>query len=131
MRIAIVTTQFPALSETFIYNKVKALAAHGHTVQVFTGKKNNTLFRQLFTKATAVSVVELTPKSGVIYTATHPVHLLKSIAQKNKKKYLFQLYQLHFINQFSPDIIHFEFSGVGVEYLNLLSKITCKKVVSC
>ncbi len=131
MRIAIVTTQFPALSETFIYNKVKALAARGHTIRVFTGKKNTVLFKQLFTQTTAISVVELTIQNAAIHCATHPLLLLKSITEKNKKKYLFYSYRLHCIQHFKPDIIHFEFSGVGIEYLYSIANINCKKVVSC
>ena len=131
MRIAIVTTEFPALSETFISNKVKALAARGHIIRVFTGKKNKSLSNQLFTDVTAVSVCESTIKKAVTFNVTHPVQLVKSIVEKNRKKYLFQSFQLHYINQFKPDIIHFEFSGIGVDYLLLLPKISCKKVVSC
>lgn len=131
MRIAIVTTNFPVLSETFISNKVKALAKRGHTVRVFTGKKNKLLLNQLYDSSISISVVEFTIKNALLFSIAHPVLLLKSVAEKNKKKFLFQSFRLDAIKQFKPEIIHFEFSGVGTDYLYLLDKIKCRKVVSC
>jgi colanic acid/amylovoran biosynthesis glycosyltransferase len=131
MRIAIITTNFPVLSETFISNKVRALSMRGHTVRVFTGKQNNALLNQLFQNTSTVSIVEFTIQKALLYCVTHPFNIFKSITQKNRKRYLYQSFQLHAISQFQPDIIHFEFSGVGTEYIFLLNQLECKKVVSC
>ncbi len=131
MRIAIITTNFPVLSETFISNKVRALSMRGHTVRVFTGKQNKALLYQLFKNTPCVSVVEFTIQKALLYCITRPFNIYKSIIQKNRKRYLYQSFRLHAISQFKPDIIHFEFSGVGTEYIFLLRKLECKKVVSC
>src|SRR4051812_30342006 len=131
MRIAIITMNFPVLSETFISNKVRALSMRGHTVRVFTGSQNKALFNQLFTDTSSVSVVELSVRKAFLYCITYPFNFFKSITQKNRKRYLYQSFRLHAISQFKPDIIHFEFSGVGTEYIFLLNQLECKKVVSC
>jgi glycosyltransferase involved in cell wall biosynthesis len=131
MRIAIVTSEFPTISETFITNKVKALAASGYTVRVFANKKNQGLFQQLFTDVVNVSVVDFTIFKAAMHSALHPIDIIKSITKKNSKRLLFEIFRLHKINQFQPHIIHFEFSGIGIEYLLLLDKLTCKKIVSC
>ena len=131
MRIAIVTTEFPTLSETFIANKVKALAARGHTVRVFTGKKNNDLLTRFYEGNTTVSVVEFTIKNLLKNIASHPLDLLKSVTERKRKKYLYNICRVRNINYFKPDISHFEFSGVGVDYLSVFNQIHGKKVVSC
>jgi colanic acid/amylovoran biosynthesis glycosyltransferase len=131
MRIAIITTNFPVLSETFISNKVKALLMRGHTVRVFTGNQNKVLFNKLFKNTSSISVVEFTVQMALLYCITHPFSILKSINQKNRKRYLYRSFRLYAISQFQPDIIHFEFSGLGTEYIFLLDQLECKKVVSC
>ena len=131
MRIAIITTNFPVLSETFISNKVRALSIRGHTVRVFTGSQNKALFNRLFTNTSSVSVVEFSVKKALLYCIIHPINIFKSITKKNRKRFLYQSFRLYAISQFKPDIIHFEFSGVGAEYIFLLNQLECKKVVSC
>src|SRR4051812_11046650 len=104
MRVAIITTKFPVLSETFISNKVRALSMRGHTVRVFTGKQNKALLNQLFNNTSSVSVVEFTIKNALLYGITHPFDIFKSIILKNRIKYLYQLFRLHAISKFQPDI---------------------------
>lgn len=128
MTIAIVTISFPTVSETFIGNKVLHLAKKGHNVVVFCSSINTALFNKLFSGVGNVKVVALTKRLILSYAALHPSALLKGRAGFNT---LVNKARLHYINKYKPDVVHVEFSGLGVLYLPVLKKLTAKKVVSC
>ncbi|HEY6975704.1 MAG TPA: glycosyltransferase family 4 protein [Chitinophagaceae bacterium] len=44
---------------------------------------------------------------------------------------IFRNFRIDYINSFSPEIIHFEFSGVALAFLNHIDKLKGGKVVSC
>lgn len=128
MTIAIVTISFPTVSETFIANKVLHLAKKGHNLVVFCSSINTVLFNKLFSGVGSVKVVALTKRLILSYAALHPSTLLKGRAGFNT---LVNKARLHYINKYKPDVVHIEFSGLGVLYLPVLKKVTAKKVVSC
>lgn|GEM_PF-847591 len=132
MRIAVIIETFPSLSETFISNKVKQLSLRGHQLFVFCNKINEGLLKDLFSEHTNIKVISLSKKNIVPYILLHPLHVIESLrAEGNFRKNIFAKYRSHNINNFSPDIIYFGFSGVAIAYLNLLDDLKGKKVVSC
>jgi colanic acid/amylovoran biosynthesis glycosyltransferase len=132
LRIAIVVDTFPSVSETFISNKVKQLSAKGNHLIVFCVKKNDQLFQELFEGDSNVQVVVLSKQKLVRYFIMHPFKLLKSkIKAVNFRQNLLREFRLNTIKQYVPDIIHFEFSGMGVDYLYEIRRLKGKKVVSC
>lgn len=128
MTVAIVTISFPTVSETFIANKVLHLAKKGHTIIVLCSSINTALYNKLFTGITNIKVIALSKRMMLSYAALHPVTLLKGRAGFSA---LATRARLHYLNKYKPDIVHIEFSGLGVLYLPILKKITAKKVVSC
>ncbi len=132
MRIAIITETFPSISETFISNKVEQLCLRGHIVAVFCHKKNKKLYEQLFPDDADLKICVFNLMTLGLFIAAHPLAVLRSIKKgKELKQQLYQRFRICLINRFTPDIIHFEFSGVGIGYLNELSFLKAKKVVSC
>ena len=131
MRIAIIIEAFPTISETFIYVKVKQLALKGHDLFVFCNKKNHELFKELFFGIANIKVVVFTKKDALLFLFTHLNIALQSFQEKNKNKFIYSRYSVHLINKYRVDIIHFEFSGIGIAYNQLMKFIHGKKVVSC
>lgn len=126
MIIAVVVNEFPKISETFIYNKVLQLAKRGHSIYVFCTSKSDKLFSKIFTGTKNIKLVSINEKAITKYLLFHPYLLTKT----SKADYA-NLQFLAAVNSIKPDIIHFEFSGIGVRYLEILHKIKAKKVVSC
>ncbi len=133
MRIVVVTNEFPAISETFISNKVMHLIRRGHRLFVICNEKNKALFNALFGKEKRIEVIVLGKPKLFGYILTHPYEGLKTLITKRRdvKKTLFTRFCLYAINRCSPDIIHFEFSALGVFFLDAIPKLKGKKVVSC
>lgn len=128
MTIAIVTISFPTVSETFIANKVLHLAKKGHNIIVFCSSVNTSLYNKLFNGVSNVRAVAITKRLILSYAALHPATLLKGRAGYST---LVNKTRLYYINKYKPDIVHIEFSGLGVLYLPVLKKLSAKKVVSC
>jgi colanic acid/amylovoran biosynthesis glycosyltransferase len=139
MNICLVVNSFPSVSETFITNKVLGLAQRGHTIHVV--KTSNEASKELESvynfAALDIHVYNLAvPASfGELIKAivAHPLYFVQSLstnAKTFKQKFANKLYQSVF-SKISFDIIHFEFSGVGVNFLSLIDNLQGKKVVSC
>src|SRR4051812_35947710 len=132
MRIGIVVDTFPSISETFISNKVKHLSARGHCLVVFCVRKNTPLMKELFNGSSNVKVVVLSKNKMVKYLISHPFTLAISIIKGvNFRQRILKRFRLYTIRQYIPDIIHFEFSGIGVDYLYEIKRLKSKKIVSC
>jgi colanic acid/amylovoran biosynthesis glycosyltransferase len=132
MRIVIITNTFPAYSETFISNKVKWLSVNNEILVLCT-EKNENLFNQLFKENKAVKACELNSKSVFKNILTNPVQAIfavgKNMTEGNRS--IFKKIRSAIINSFSPDIIHFEFSGIATDYLDEMENLKGRKVVSC
>lgn len=140
MKIALVVNSFPTFSETFIINKAIALANAGAEIHVIALQEN--FSKELFKLYKFSSFKNL------------QIHYLKF--PKNKKDFIFFLFKnpvafthffsenvkqsisnlankvlLSIIKKNNFDIVHFEFSGVAVNFLNILPQIKAKKIVSC
>src|SRR4051812_17275774 len=118
MRIALVVDTFPSLSETFISNKAERLAAKGYEVIVFCNKKNNELFSDLFNDKQNIKTVVFKKRNVPLYSVAHPVIFIRAIkALHNIPQNIYRSFRISVINKYRPDIIHFEFSGIGIDYL--------------
>lgn len=132
MILIIFVDTFPSLSETFISNKVKQLSESGVHVIVFCVNHNQKLFDKLFAKSEHVEMVVLSKARLAMYLLLHPLTVLASLFKANNlRQRLFRRFRISMIRKFRPDIVHFEFSGIGVDYLHEIKKLNCKKVVSC
>lgn len=136
--IGIVTNQFPVLSETFILNKVIGLQLAGlHiTVCVCSNISDNKYLanRDDFKK---IKIININNKLDIIVNLIfHPIKAVRWFIQIKRNHDL--LYSLNIlfkgflikIQKF--DIIHFEFSGIGVSQLDVLDYYKPAKLfVSC
>lgn len=132
MRIILFVDTFPSVSETFISNKVRCLAEQGCHVIVACVKKQDALLKELFGNNKNVEVVLLRKQTLLPFLLSHPLLVFKALLKaRNFRQRLFRQFRLATINRYAPDIIHFEFSGIGVDYLYEINHLSCKKVVSC
>jgi len=131
LTIAIVTISFPALSETFISNKVIHLAKRGHDVIVFCNSINNTLFTKIFSGVSNVKVIAFSRPRILRYITLHPSALLTGKRGTELTGSIINKVRLYYISKHKPDVVHIEFSGLGILYLPVLKKLGSIKVVSC
>lgn len=106
------------------------LAKKGHSIVVFCNNINTPLLKKLFTGIANVTVVAFSKKNIIKYALAHPAALLKK-DKGSRNDALMNNARLHYISSYKPDIVHIEFSGLGILYLPVLKKLTPVKVVSC
>lgn len=139
MKICLVVNNFPSYSETFITNKVIGLAKKGHEIIVV--RTNNFVPDGIFEVYDFASypikivdcIIPSTPFSFFKLAIKQPVLLFKSVASsfsQFKKNYIKHLYK-HIFDSIDADIVHFEFSGLAVNFLPAFEYINAKTVVSC
>ncbi|MBS1639268.1 MAG: glycosyltransferase family 4 protein [Bacteroidetes bacterium] len=140
MRICIVVETFPAVSETFIINKVLSLIALGHKVQVVCFKKTNeasVIFSTHNLSKNNITINKINFSTNLLSIlrnfAISPSLFFKSISfsyETFKRKYKYN-YLTWFINKIKYDVIHFEFSGLGIFFLPVIDRLKGAKTVSC
>ena len=139
MKILLVVNSFPSVSETFIFNKVAALANRGHQVHVMCYKKYQLkdVFQNYQVNVSNIAVYEIGLRKSISsFIGTFfsmPSVFFSSISfsfQRFKKNYE-RNYYVKLINQIDFEIIHFEFSGIGVNFLPVIDRLKGFKVVSC
>ncbi|MCW3110502.1 MAG: glycosyltransferase family 4 protein [Segetibacter sp.] len=139
MRICLVTNEFPALTETFITTKALELRRRGHEITVIKNQHTNAVNESYVSQVKQAGIKVLTytglqTKKGIAKAFfSHPTIVLKSFSLSGsnfKKKFKQQLQRKSLLKD-DYDIIHFEFSGLGVAYANSMDNITAKLVVSC
>lgn len=140
MKIAIVVNSFPETSETFIINKVLALANAGNHVKVIRLNRNgnkalNVLYK--FKENKNIEIIDpyipYTPARLIVSSILKPTLFWSSVSF-NRKKFLYQLRKKVFLKLFNNnkfDIVHFEFSGIAVAFNDLLKHIKPRTVLSC
>jgi colanic acid/amylovoran biosynthesis glycosyltransferase len=146
MRIAIVVNSFPKISETFIYNKVSQLIRSGWDVTVIAhNKKNDKEFFQEQTQNTEVEILYSNWNIGglpsyvmlCLYSIYNFWTVAKIFARVQKRDGGVNRNTLRKTIKLIPffkhkfDIIHFEYSGLAILYLDELDYLDCKKVISC
>lgn len=142
-RIAIVVNSFPVLSETFIFNKVKGLVKEGFDVTVITHSIKNDLsayadqwddvkgikIRNAFTSRDLFNV-KLYIK--IAFKVVASLKVLRAIKKLGNWKARARTYLQWLTLSEDYDIIHFEYSGLAVSYLDLISiGVKGKVVISC
>jgi colanic acid/amylovoran biosynthesis glycosyltransferase len=139
LHIALVVESFPTFSETFITNKVLYLCKQGHKVSVIRNslghEKSLVELYKLHSIPNLNIIQPAIPKTKfewVNVLLTKPIIFLKSIILSNNFKDSLKnnLYKSQFANKFF-DIVHFEFSGIGIAYQSVIEEITAIKIVSC
>lgn len=137
MKICLVTNEFPALTETFITTKALELRRRGHEITVIKNQDNVVNESHVSqVKQAGIKVLSyhsLQTKKGIAKAfLSHPSVVIKTvpISASGRKKFKQHL-QKKLLLKNSYDIIHFEFSGLGVAYENILDSINTKLVVSC
>jgi len=148
LRIALIVNSFPKLSETFIFNKVLGLMQAGMDVTVFTGSQRNdgAAFEDRLSQIQPGQVRHTLLGRGFIgilvglmqISVTKPLEAAKLIGQSHR------LYPKNFRRGLRAwilalplklghfDLIHFEFSGLAVTYLDALPLLkTSKLLTSC
>lgn len=143
MRIALVANRFPVLSETFIYNHAAGLEARGYDVTVVVGSADNdaAMFAQ---------------RTGPRFTgATRDLALARGLGQTGRRaarqlldapaRAMLRAAHAHYgttpralragliaMSLAGFDIVHFEYSGLAVAYLDALPLLRpARLVVSC
>lgn len=137
MKICLVTNEFPALTETFITTKALELRRRGHDITVIKNQDNAVNESHVSqVKQAGIKVLaydSLQTKKGIAKAFfSHLPIVIKSVplSASGRKKFK-QLLQKKLLLKNSYDIIHFEFSGLGVAYEDILASINTKIVVSC
>lgn len=140
MNIAIVTNSFPTNSETFIINKVLALASANNHITVIrlaaSGSKDLMKlynFKNNSNIAIKDAFVPSTTKELIKFSVKNPVTIFASFATNKKKLYqnLRNNILLNLFNNNNFDIVHFEFSGIAVGFLDIIPNIKATTVMSC
>lgn len=150
MKIALVTGEFPVVSQTFIANKALRLARAGLNVTVMaTGRGDAAFYRSLLSDLPkGLTVQYLPPRDQPLRAATRLPMMLTAAWRRSpgdvrrllailrsrhtsRARYLTHLYRLLPFGGLRPDVMHFEFAGRAVDLIELFDLLPCAKVVSC
>ena len=136
--INIFVNSFPKTSETFIYNKVKMLLISEFKINLIVSKieTKSTSFYEDISGFDNFKII-LNPLSKMY----SPSIILRTMFCLNfwilliKSNFNLKFSYKNFLctktlNLFNPDIIHFEFSGIGFNYLPYLDRLKDIKIVS-
>ncbi len=134
MRIAVIVSTFPKLSETFILNQITGLLKRGHTVRIFS--RYHPQERVLHSEVAEYELLERTvylptvPVSKWVcrfkavgwllrFLFTHPVVLFRVLryllSRQEPFSYLLFFHSLPILS-FRPDVIHVHFGNNGTFY---------------
>lgn len=144
MRIAIVVNRFPTLSETFIFNKVKGLVKQGFDVTVITHDDHHDqhAYHEEWNEVRSVNIERAFTKRDifqfrlyikVVSNVFRSIAFLKafrtSVRKGSSVMHNYVLW-LSISNRF--DIVHFEYTGLAITYLDVLPHLKTTKVfASC
>ncbi len=140
MKIAIVVNSFPETSETFIVNKVIALANAGHAIDVIRlNHSGNNALKRLYKLNENENIQIVDPYIPSTLPKLFAAAILKPTLfwtsfSFNKKKFGYLVKKkvyLKLFNSHKYNIVHFEFSGIGISFLDILKQIKPRTVVSC
>lgn len=129
MKIAIIVNEFPAVSETFILNKVQMLAGKDHSITVFCSRLNKKLWKDLVKQKKNIQPVVLNKTTFRYFLLKNPQNAIKIIG--NSKRSIYSHYIIQSLNSVDADVIHFEFSGIAAALSQTIYKLHAKIIVSC
>lgn len=133
-KIGILVNDFPVTSETFIVNKVIGLLKH-YEVVVFraNGRGDDKLFQlnQLFSYSNLTIVDVCLPFNKISLFIWCIQNMFSSLKLLKSKKHFLNEYRLLKIKSAKIQLLHVEYSGLAVEFLEALQKLAIPLVVSC
>lgn len=141
-RIAIVVNSFPVLSETFIFNKVKGLVKAGFDVTVIAHSIKNDLSAyqdqwddvrnvKILNAFTSHDLLNFRLYTKIVSRLGASLQFLQATKSGNWKAKVRTYLQWLTLSE-DYDIVHFEYSGLAVSYLDLISiGLKSKVIVSC
>ncbi len=142
-RIAIVVNSFPALSETFIFNKVKGLVREGFDITVIAHSTKNDLPAyqdqwdgvskiRILNAFTSRDIFNFRFYTKIVSKLGASLKFLRSAKKLGNWKARARTYVQWLTLSDGYDLIHFEYSGLAVSYLDLISiGVKSKIIVSC
>lgn len=142
-RIAIVVNSFPVLSETFIFNKVKGLVKEGFDITVIAHSTKNDLPAyqdqwggvskiRILNAFTSRDLFNFRLYTKIISKLGASLKFLRSAKKLGNWKARARTYVQWLTLSDGYDLIHFEYSGLAVSYLDLISiGVKSKIIVSC
>jgi colanic acid/amylovoran biosynthesis glycosyltransferase len=137
MHIKLIVNSFPSASETFLFNLVVGLQAKGHRVSVCA--TNNSLHLDLYKTrmhewSGEIDILPLSHSGIIKWVEILKVVIsnLKLFIQYSKSKglkqgVLFTIYDV-FLSKNKPDIIHFAYSGIGINFLEIFPSLKIKQI---
>lgn len=129
MRVLIIVEQFPAITETFIVSKVKSLLKNENEVIILCNKRNDDLLTQFFSNSRQPTIKIFS--NYTILINVFSFEFLRRIGSVQNFKLVKSLLYSVRINKLKADIVHFEFSAIGLKYVPFLHLFKSKIVVSC
>jgi colanic acid/amylovoran biosynthesis glycosyltransferase len=136
MKINLVYNSFPTPSETFLFNLATGLAGRGHEVRmiVASDSKNQRHYRTRMSEWSGKTIISpMASRSRVLYFLIVNLFqfvnfiLLERRLLKNSFKILVKDFiNAHTIYYANPDIIYISYSGLAINYINIL-KVNGKK----
>lgn len=124
MRINLILNHIPQLSETFLVSWMEQLAKKGYKVNVIT---IGSWFHSRSENKRKLANIKYISK-------THASVLFKAVYWAIKKRNLKLGYKLALLSSGNPEIVHFSYSAIGVQFLKeieLLQVKNIKFIVSC
>ena len=134
MKILFVTASQYQASETFIRNKIEGLIANGCRVEILTHDRNKFFFNndkkniKVIYSPTTYSYIKL-----IFYSCYNIIKILKLLSFQRKFKFATKVKNAIKAVPMTRDydIIYFTFSGIGIQYLQVLPFLDSKVVFSC
>jgi colanic acid/amylovoran biosynthesis glycosyltransferase len=144
MRIAIVVNRFPTLSETFIFNKVKGLIRQGFDITVITHgeQSDRAAYRDELAELGSVRIERAFSKldffrlrlyARILSSILQSIAFLKTLVKSDTTTTdMLRRYLLWLSMSSRFDIVHFEYTGLAITYLDVLRHLRPAKIfVSC
>lgn len=141
-KVALVVNSFPKVSEIFIFNKALELAKNGFDISVVS--HTNSADEHFFSDRLVAGEIKIlrSPYSlknrwaiirQLLFNPGLVIRILKDLSSERispgvKLKKVLKLMPFY-KNKFA--IIHFEFSGLAVQYLDVFDLLSAKTMVSC
>ncbi len=137
MHIKLIVNSFPSASETFLFNLVTGLQAKGHRVSVCatSASKHLDLYKSRMNEWSGeIDVMPFTHVGiqkwmGILSVLISHLNLFIQYSKRKgfKQGILHTLYDVY-LSKNNPDIVHFAYSGIGVNFLEILPSLKHKRI---
>lgn len=143
MHVKLVVNSFPKTSETFLFNLVTGLESEGVKVTVcaLSQKSDKELYKcRLHEWSGNIEIIPLRSKFitkifSILKAITlNPGTAKNCISQFGVKRGLSNLLRIFYLAKGKPDIVHFAYSGLGINFLDALklaNNTSSKIFISC